>query len=381
MASTEINTHLKTYSFSQNSFSATSTMYDYTNEGGFDWDALLNKVIDSAAAEFGGAVGKELAKRIFNSPTAWEKETSLKLDLIISKLDEILSAIAALRELIHQDILQSIREQVRSQIAAHIHSIGDIISDVKQHKRLTETSHDQLVIVTVLLKSGLDSLLDYRDEATKKPLGLPLYAAAQAGVIMLTLGYRLMGSTLSNGIVERAVSKFTEWQQYADNIIAPLIAEANDEANNLNNFVKFAPMDIANDEEGSFHSNYQPGNEYLIMGRIAGSANEPFTIIDTPNGPMFDYTKWLESYANLVLGVPQFPPPYNFVHRRPFWPYEVIHVSVRAECSGRLFRMVEWLNARRIRLLQKLAYIDDVQKLIRSLEAGKRRLEKLVTQP
>ncbi|QZA96198.1 hypothetical protein K3369_20915 [Pseudomonas mandelii] len=381
MASTEINTHLKTYSFSQNSFSATPTLYDYTNEEGFDWDALLNKVIDSAAAEFGSAIGKELAKRIFNSPTAWEKETSLKLDLVISKLDEILSAVAALRELVHQDILQSIREQVRSQIAAHIHSISDIMSDVRQHKRLTETSRDQLVIVTVLLKSGLDSLLDYRDEVTQKPLGLPLYAAAQTGVIMLTLGYRLMGSTLSGGIVERAVNKFTEWQQYANNIITPLIAEVNGEANNLNSFVKFAPMAISNDDEGNFHSNYQPGNEYLIMGRIAGSANEPFTIIDTPNGPMFDYRKWVESYTNLVLNVPQFPSPYNFVHRMPLWPYEIVHISARDDSFGRLFRMVEWLNARRSALLKKLAYIDDVQKLIRSLEAGKQRLGTLVTPP
>lgn len=380
MASTEINTHLKIYSFSQNSFSVTPT-YDYTNEEGFDWDALLNKVIDSAAAEFGSAIGKELAKRIFSSPTAWEKETSLKLDLVISKLDEILSAVAALRELIHQDLLQSIREQVRSQIAAHIHSIGDIISDVRKNKRLTETSRDQLIVVTVLLKSGLDSLLDYRDEVTQKPLGLPLYAAIEAGVIMLTLGYRLMGSTLSSGIVERAVNKFTEWQQYASNIIAPLMAEVDAEANSLNGYVKFAPMAISNDEEGNFHSNYQPGNEYLIMGQVAGSANEPFTIIGAQNGPMFDYRKWVDSYNSLVRDVPQFPPPYNFVHRMPLWPYEIVHISARSDSFSRLFRMVEWLNARRSTLLQKLAYIEDVQKLIRSLETGKQRLGSLITLP
>ena len=380
MVSIEINTRLKTYSLTQNSLTATP-MSHYLTEEGFDWDALLDKVIDSAAEEFGGAIGKELAKRIFNSPTAWEKETSLKLDLIISKLQDILNAIAALRELIHQDLLQTIREQLRSQIFAHINSISDIVTDVRKHKRLTTASHDQLNIITALLKTSIGSLLDYRDEVTQKPLGLPLYAAIQTGLIMLTLGYRLMSSQLSNGVVERAVNKFTEWQQYANDIIAPLITEANVEANNLDNVVKYAPMAISNDDEGNFHSNYEPGNEYLIMGRIAGSANEPFTVVGTSNGPKFDYRKWTDSYTDLVLNVPQFPAAYGFVHRWPLYPYEVLHVRASGDANNRLYIMVDWLNARRSALLQKLTYIEEVQKLTRSLEAGKRRLGTLVTSP
>ncbi|MFJ7110136.1 hypothetical protein ACIQU2_21455 [Pseudomonas sp. NPDC098740] len=340
-------------------------------------DEILDSAVETVVDSIGKGVGGEVIKKIFGSQNKWEKEVSSQLSIIINKLDEIIQSIEELKKFFRESQLQTIREMLRVVVIGNIQTISDVINDIRSEKKLTAASKDQLTQATKDLSVCIDGILRYVEENTNKPLGLPLYAAVQAGVIMLDVGFRILNSKLAKPKLERAIVKFEEWHSYLNDISLPMISSAHSEATFLENQQKLATCSLE-----SRSNQYTQGIniiEYytILKVKIEGGANKDFRFVDFEKGEEFLGENYKEVYDTLISKSPQFPFPYGF---RPYYAsygHYIEVLDIRRNVYYMILPMITTLNSRRGSLLLNLKYISDIQSLMNSLSLSKLRLTKI----
>jgi predicted hydrocarbon binding protein len=336
-------------------------------------DSAVEAVVDSIGKEIGGAV----IKKIFGSQNKWEKEVSSQLSIIINKLDEIIQSIEELKQFFRESQLQSIREMLRVVVIGNIQTISDVIDDIRTEKKLTAASKDQLTQATKDLSVCIDGILRYVEENTNKPLGLPLYGAVQAGVIMLDVGFRILNSKLAKSKLERAIVKLEEWHRYLNDISLPMISSAHSETTYLESQQKLATCSLE-----SRSNQYTQGiniNEYytILKVRIEGGASKDFRFVDFETGEEFLGREYQAIYDTLISKSTQFPFPYGF---RPYYASHGHYTEVldiRRNVYYMVLPMINTLNSRRGSLLLNLKNISDIQSLMNSLSLSQLRLAKI----
>jgi hypothetical protein len=113
-----------------------------------------------------------------------------------------------------------------------------------------------------------------------------------------------------------------------------------------------------------------------VFGRIEGDLNSQFKIAEIGLGPTID---WHEDQPEAELTMSDyynnfFPPPYGLV----FMSYaNDMRLISKVTVGIKMQEMVDALNKRREELLRNLEYIDELQRLAKSLELGKKILSKL----
>lgn len=333
------------------------------------WDVILSKVIASAVESFGQEVGKRAAEALFGGAnSAANRQINAKLDVVIGKLDEVLFAIRALGPLFREISLQTLRERLRAEMLTLIEAnllvierVANADSESKKEEAMTDLKRlsEQLDFLT-------GSILNYQEEGTGRPLGLPMYAAVQAGLVTMFIAFRVRGEDCTAQF-ERAKTRFREWHNFLEKQTAPLRENVEREVAFLNGLPHATAMGIGNYEDAGgirffMHTVSTNQNCFFVDAVIEGSAEVPFRLVEIRRGA--DFVWWDDAkFAEVVKNGPQWPYPYNFNNQPPTTIADnpVYWIGLYAQ------KFVAEVNERRNAMLQTAEALQDLQDIMDSL--------------
>ncbi|BCF90109.1 hypothetical protein PPGU16_31760 [Paraburkholderia largidicola] len=337
-----------------------------------DWDTILQRAAESAAGGIAAGVVKTLL-----GPTEWERQISADLQTIIGKLDVILDEIRELRKYIRDANRANTRAALQADLVGPISTLTDYMVGIRHAKKLDPRLRSLFELATNDLTLGLSRVINYQEPDSARPLGIPLYASIEAGLIMLVIAHNVLEipKATTRAQIETYAKTFAEWRSILKADADGLLVTVNAETAYLTSYPHRGALEI-----GGLHGNsqfdctgrqYDPreGGNTLVFGVIDGGVDKPFVIVRMDLEP---YT-----VENLEKA-DRFPFPWSVsgvgCGGLAVWAM----VAGASGAYGRTQVMVRGLNTRRDTLLENAEQLRKLLLVIDSLGSAPVRLGKLL---
>lgn len=334
---------------------------------GLDWETILERAAESAAS--GIAVG---VLKILAGPTQWEKRISEDLQNIIGKLDLILDEIRELRKYIRDVNRASIRAALKADLTGPILNLTGYMDGIRKARKLDGEAREMFRRATGDLTQGLSRVVTYQEPDSSRPLGIPLYASIEAGLIMLIIAHKTLKIDVgvTKGLVDAYMNTFSEWEEVLKSDASNLLDKINSEMAYISGYPHRGAMEVAGPKEHPRLFNCLTDSRTLIYVIIDGGVDKPFSVVGLD----------IEDYdINKLASVDKFPFPWGLgLNPVCFRGESQVFPAADAAAYGRASVMINELNSRRGALLENAEQLRKLKLVIESLAAAQTRLPKLV---
>lgn len=326
------------------------------------------KLLDQATGGIQNAIAEQVLSKILG-PSDWERDVSSKLEEIIGKLDDMLDEIRELRVYINESQRQMWRDTLHAKLKLHILGLTSFMAGARATGTL---EGNELVLFTLQANSLYDGLAEiaFMTPDSPRPDGVPLYAAVQAGLLMLIVSHRILGiqNETTKNLLSRFVSVFSMWHKKIQDQTSAKTLEVQAEISFFNNFPLRGALSVGDESGGGF---LRPDSidRFAVYVIIDGGVDRPYTFVNYEFVP-FKTTEYDPSKFTF------FPLPY------PSWSH---YVDPRTGfCGGAgqagylAIHMCNMLNARRLALLESIENVRKLQLVVTGLADAEARFANLL---
>ncbi|MGO4307338.1 hypothetical protein [Cupriavidus sp. RAF12] len=336
-----------------------------------DWDEILQRAANSAAEGLGAGV----ISMILGS-NRWEQQIAEDLQKVISKLDVILDEIRELRKYIRDSNRANTRAALQADLIGPIITLTDYMRGIRAAGELDDSLRRLFELATNDLTLGLSRVVKYQEPESDRPLGIPLYASIEAGLIMLIIAHKALeipdGTTKAQ--VETYIGTFAEWQSVLKTDADAWLGKINAETAFLIGFPHRGALEGGGPKNSPTLFDCTGGNMASICyGVIDGGIDKPFKF------ERVDVEEYDTHQIGASIPTELFPFPYTY-----HGPGGCMHLQNNKIVGGdstaafRAILMVKDLNSRRSVLLENAEQLRKLQLVVDSLGTAQLRLRNLV---
>ncbi|WP_155636031.1 DUF4200 domain-containing protein [Burkholderia stagnalis] len=359
-----------TYQIDEKSFSAQATAgSDPSIISALDkltWDKIFDDAIEGASS----ALVKTGLSILFG-PTPWESKVSGQLQTIIGRLDDILDEIRALRTYIRDEQRKQYRDALHAQLTTHIATLTSYMAGIRQERKLEGNLKYLFLDAVESLTDGIGYIANHNESETNRPIGIPLFAAVESGLVMLIVCQRILD--LPTSTTKKLIADYTKifkiWGDSLINDCQPIISAINSESTYLCDFPHRGALEAGGVGGSTIRSAIQP-TESICYAVIDGGLDKPFVLIRV------EAEEYPKSESHLPTS--RFPFPYSYTGGPNIFGETTWIVGGLTGTADRATRMVQDLNNRRNDLLENLEQLRKVQLMIDSIASAPARLARLL---
>lgn len=327
------------------------------------------KLLDLATGGIKNKIGEAILGRLLG-PTDWEREVSTQLEEIIGKLDTILDEIRELRIYINESQRMMWRDTLQTKLRIHVIALTALMAGARAAGKLEGKPLEFFTLQTNDLYDGLAEIT-FMTPDSLRPDGIPLYAAVQAGLLMLVVAHRILGieAATTNSLLSNFITAFGMWHGKIKDLASTKTATIEAEVNFFNSFPHRGALSVGNSEGGGF---CPPTDivRFAVLVNIDGGVEKPYTFVGYELEP-FNIRE--VNSTNFVV----FPLPY------PSWSsYVDPNTGI---CGGMgqagvlAIHMCNMLNVRRNNLLENIENLRKLQLVLTGLSDAQVRFRNLIT--
>lgn len=355
------------------------------------WDQILDAAYSKVGEEIkkglpGGIVSGVVSVLLDRTlgPDKWEQSVTEQLKEVIAKLDQILDEIRALRGFITEHERQTWREILRARITGGISILERYLPAIREDGTMEGLTSTILGTALAQLEQDLEEVSNRRELETNRPLGIPLYAAVQASVLLIASVQYLTRvdrkSTLQ--LLNDYESLLTLWSSTLNDPLAARIKASSAEAAFLQSIPKRGHITTT----GPNFASVTAPTDHRVMAVfvvIEGGLDAPFKFVRLEHGNVYDkarpeeHAKWVnESNSSGTFPLEVFPLRLLAIPPLSVGNVNNNHYPSHAEIVAGAHEMCNKLNSRRNALLDSVEETRKLQEAQASIASGAERLNR-----